>query len=143
MDECREKDGVFLREYFCEEKGYFDRSSYEMSRFFDEYCSVLEMLVALSIRMDREWVGDPSNPTPDMIFVELLENLGIFIDDKDFKKKTCEIRVKRWLDRKFDYNGKGSIFPLKINRYREDQRGVEIWRQMTAYISENKERLIR
>lgn len=139
MDQNREMDGTILRDYFLNEKGYFNQEDPEIVRFLDEYCSVLEMLVSLAIRMDNDWIGNPLDPTPDRCFVIFLENLGIFEDDVSFKRRKTRIAsaVDKWLSREFTFDGYGSIFPLRINEFDEDQREQEIWNQMMAYIKEN------
>lgn len=129
-DKNRAGDGMNLRDEFFE--GMFDRS---VSDLMGKECSVLEMLVALSIRIDDEYTGVPGDPHPEEIFWELLCNLGLDrYDDKRFSEIDIFEQVERWLQRDFAYNGSGSIFPLKSTR--RDQRDLEIWSQMQEYLSE-------
>ena len=134
LDEGRVSDGLELRDEFYLEMGY-------ISLIFDgRKCSVLEMLVALAIRIEGEYIGDPREEHPERIFWEMIENLfnietnwrlcGPEID-RAFVCKTVDI----WLKRRFKYDGKGSIFPLKKPDC--DQTCVEIWGQMNRYLMEN------
>ena len=53
--------------------------------------------------------------------------------DKIVQKNAKKLQI--WMQRCFKSDGNGSIFPLKCAK--KDQRGVEIWYQMQAYIAEN------
>jgi hypothetical protein len=128
-DDNRAEDGKMLREDF------FDAIGVSGARWGDN-CTILEMLIGLAIRMDLEYVGDPSNPHPDDIFESMLDNLGLLdYKDRNFSADEVNDILDAWLDREFDYNGDGSIFPLEYPI--TDQRTCEIWSQMQAYIGEN------
>lgn len=129
FDENRAADGMTYRDEF------FGSCSLEEGSFARP-CSVLEMLVGLAIRIDNEFIGDPAEEKPDIIFWEMLENLGL----EEYTNKhwdydaVCDI-LDEWLDREFDSDGEGSIFPIK-DPFR-DQTEIEIWSQMNDYIEEN------
>jgi hypothetical protein len=128
-DDNRAEDGKILREEFFDEIGV-------SGAHWESDCTVLEMLIGLSIRMDLEYVGNPSDPHPDYIFEAMLDNLGL-LDYKDRSFSTDEVNdiLDTWLGRDFAYNGEGSIFPIENPIC--DQREREIWSQMQAYIGEN------
>lgn len=100
--------------------------------------SVLEVLIALAIRMDREFVGYPGSPNPQIMFWEFLSNLGLTRFDDTHYYSTEQIKVstivKRFVNRLYDQNGVGGIFPL--HRTDRDQRQLELWSQMNEYIME-------
>lgn len=123
MDSNRYEDGIYMRREYL---GELDRS--------DIPCSVLEMMVALALRMDREIIGESSKDEPAPIFWEMITNLGLkrFTDSR-YKRQPVEEIVLRWLTRQFDRDGSGSIFP--IEKAKKDQRKLEIWDQMHAYLS--------
>lgn len=93
-------------------------------------CSFLEMLIALSRRLQfetgrsaREW------------FWHLLDNIGLADDnDRNYNEEIVEERIGRVIWRTYAPNGKGGLFPL--NHPDEDQTQVEIWYQLSAYLSE-------
>lgn len=128
-DDNRAEDGMFLRDEFFYE-------NYLRNASFDRGCSVLEMLVALSMRIDNEYIGDPEDPHPEMIFWEMIENLGLGgCTDRRYDSYYVNDRLTIWMERKFDYDGNQSIFPLK--KAVRDQTEAEIWSQMNEYLSEN------
>lgn len=126
-DDNRAEDGRDLREEF-----------YEMSTvdadedWFNEGCSVLEMLIALARRAAFE-----TGESTEKWFWLMLENLGLskLSDNKkpnrDAIKNTLEIFV--W--RMYDELGHGGIFPLRETEY--DQRYVELWYQLSEYLWQN------
>ncbi len=58
--------------------------------------------------------------------------------DKYFERDEPIVSIiHNWMNRTYNYNGVGGIFPLKNPK--EDQRKVELWYQMAQYIDENYE----
>ena len=101
--------------------------------------SVLELLVAFAIRVDMEVVGEPGNPRPDILFLEWLKNLGIFItDDKWNIDKSNQVikKLSKWMTRSYKDDGKGSIFPLKSVTFNFSK--TDIWSQMYQYYYQNE-----
>ena len=99
-------------------------------------CSVLEMLVSLSVRCDLEIMGVSGENLIARWFWIMIDNLDLMrCSDDHFSGEYVRQQVKIWLNRVFDRNGNGSPFPLKRAKY--DQRKVEIWAQMCGYLSEN------
>lgn len=134
----RVKDGQELR------KDYYDltgislwgsgtSSSYIPQRLL-ENASVLEVLVALAFRIENEYIGDPADPRPEMIFWEMICNLGLqkYVG-KYYDEEEVHDILETWISRRYSYNGRGGIFPLKHPI--KDQRKIEIWDQMMAYLS--------
>jgi len=131
LDENRKNDGLDLRVSLLENS---DRTSREDIWWFDYPCSVLEMIVALSDRMSLQ-----TSLTRYHYFLEILHNLGIDLDDdepEDSIYSPVVNSVETMLGRSYNYDGRGGMFPLE--RPRQDQRKVEIWYQMGAYLIENR-----
>ncbi len=129
-DRNRADDGISLREEFYREKD-IDIGVYDHR----DDCSVLEMLVALAERIEDEYTGDPGKSHPELIFWEMICNLGLDIfDDRHFESDEVEYVLDQWMDREFLSDGAGSIFPVS-NPIR-DQREIEIWSQMNEYLTE-------
>lgn len=108
----------------------------------DRHCSVLEILIVLAQKMDYILDDDDRGDRTRIWFWELIDNLGYmkftnsYLEEpygRDFDKLN-EIRyiAKRWLNREFEYNGEGSPFPINVPH--EDQRTVDLIRQLNAYI---------
>jgi hypothetical protein len=130
-DDDRAKDGRYLRTEYFQNDDLLDEI---MSNYKD--CSVFEMLVAFSIRIDNEWIGDPGEEHPETIFWEMLCNLGLDkCTNRRINSKFVMETLDIWVNRKFDSDGRGSIFPLKNTS--RDQRSVEIWGQLQEYLGEN------
>lgn len=131
-DENREVDGLDLRDQYEIPSIYreYDKD------FYNKKCSVMEMLVALAIRVDDDIVGDPGEEHPEEFFMEMIKNLGLGAHkDNRFRKADVECIIYRWMRRKFRSNGEESPFPVRDDP--RDQRDLEIWDQVNSYINEN------
>lgn len=136
-DENRASDGLELREEYLGSVGY--------PKYVDigGECSVFEMLIALARRMDFE-TSDPydvhdSTDRTSYWFWEMIDNLGLlpFSDDSyvEYGGMTqVDSILDIFLERGYKWNGQGGLFPLSMAS--EDQRDVEIWYQMAAYLNE-------
>lgn len=132
LDADREADGLELRNEFRDDSPRL----YLSDGFYDEPCSVLEVLVALAYRLDGDVLGNEDYISePSRWFWMMVENLGIKIDDQNFTNLDREMvdrRIDLWLSRVFDSDGSGSIFPIPGTE--NDQRELEIWNQMHEYL---------
>lgn len=135
-DENRAADGISLRNGYSK----IDTAPETIQIvFYDRPCSVFEMMIGLAVRVDNEYIGDPSEEHPEFFFMEMFKNLGLDrIDDAD-SEKTYDVLLT-WMNRDFNWDGQGSPFPL--TRDLRDQRTLEIWDQMNAYISEHSRRFL-
>lgn len=128
-DDNRLENGLYLRIHFQREVG-----GPEVSGF----CSLLEVLVALAAKMAFQMSKE--NDEPGYWFYILMDNAGLlqFTDAYYYHDYTTASQVDNILNtiifRRYEYNGEGGLFPLK--RPREDQRGVELWYQLSAYVLE-------
>lgn len=95
-------------------------------------CSFLEMMIGLSRRLSFEAEGDV-----DTWFWHLIDNLGLqsCTDQFEYDHIEADDRINAVIWRTYDRNGRGGLFPLR--RARRDQREVEIWYQMSAYLLED------
>lgn len=133
-DDNRIADGVDLRDEFLNEFGIDDPEPL----WLDLGCSVLEMLIGLSRRLS--FLVDES---PRDSFWIMVSNLGIeACSDKDYKEVpdlesdiSDIIHALVW--RNYEESGQGGLFPLASPTH--DQRKIEIWYQMTAYVLEREE----
>lgn len=134
MDENRQTDGEDLRYQFGREAGYSDSM---IASLLDEHpCSILEMMVALSIRCEDRFASDPEvgNRT-SMWFWEMIDSLGLSnMTDSNFDLDYIEACIDRFLDRDYKPNGEGGLFKLKHPM--KDMRQVDIWYQMCYYLNE-------
>lgn len=131
-------DAEDLKIEFCEQHPEVDRDS-----MFVNVPSVLEVMVALARRIDDDIMYDPRiGLNASQWFWEMVRNLGMegFTDDNynfTWSSDDVGIILDRLMDRAYDKNGIGSLFPLKNPTF--DPRKVEIWVQMQAWLGENYE----
>lgn len=130
-DGNRESEGRHLREEFEDTEGL-----QALSLFPNDPCSILEMLIALSDRLTLETEASKYEKSPGEWFWILLENLKLcWANDRKFDREKVSFIVENLLERRYGSDGDGGLFPLKNPK--EDQRDIEIWYQMSAYIIEN------
>lgn len=126
-DANRIVDGIGLRERYCDRYRVKDEN-----RIFENSCSVLELLIGLSIRMEDQF------GIKDRVswFWEIIGNLKFTsFEDDSYSYKDVEKAINKLLMRRYRKNGEGGLFPLLYPS--EDQRKIEIWYQMNAYLNEN------
>lgn len=134
MDANRESDGINLRYHFG---WYTGRSNVEIARNLDIHpCTVFEMMVALCRRMESDIMCDSDYGNRTYIwFQEMLKSLMI---DNQTDDRFCDFIVynalRIFMERKYDFNGRGGLFTLK-NPSR-DLKDVEIWDQAMWYLNE-------
>lgn len=129
MDVNRADDGIELRFRFAEETHIKDAPLY-----LGGPCSVLEMIIALSIRCEDHIMGDPDiGDRTGKWFWVMIENLGLdHMIDERFNKDVANNKISIFLDRQYDRDGKGGLFTVPNCRY--DLRTIEIWYQMCWYL---------
>lgn len=126
-DSNRIVDSIGLRERYCHRyhvKNYND--------IYSESCTVLELLISLSKRMEDQFgIKDYTS-----WFWEMIGNLKLTeFDDESYSYKNVDKILKKFLMRRYSKNGNGGLFPILYPS--EDQRKLEIWYQMNAYLNEN------
>lgn len=134
-DNNREIDGQKLRYRYANLEGLNDDF---WVGILPEECLVLEMLIAVAMRIEEEFMHDPEYGNRTSVwFWEMLRNLGIDDqDDLNFDEDYVQMRINILIDRTYGSDGVGGLFPLKHCPSGIDQRETEIWYQMGYYISE-------
>lgn len=135
-DENRIQDGKALRFEFLESQGISDVDQ----GWMDLGCSVLELMVGLSRRLEFE----ASKGKAHYWFWILMENLGLstYNDRRRFTKRQydrIDDMLNRLIHRIYEPSGLGGFFPLQEPR--KDQTKVELWYQMSAYLLEHEREL--
>lgn len=126
-DDNRAADGRELRYEFMHDEGLEDIDP----DWMELGCSMLELLIGLSRRLSFEGDGEP-----DSWFWELIENLGLekYNDHTEMIDQEIDFVLKDVIFRTYRRSGKGGLFPLR--KANKDQRNVEIWTQLNAYLRE-------
>lgn len=134
-DSSRAEDGKALRYKFGDANGY--RSSYVKRYLGDGPCTVLEMMVALALRLEIHIMDDYQyGDRTGQWFWNMIVALGLtHMSDDHFDIEYADAVVERFLYREYEPNGKGGLFVL--NDPPQDLRTVEIWYQAMWYLDEN------
>ena len=132
-DDNRVSDGLNLRNRFADEIG---EHLYFVLDDLPDYCTVLEMMIALAIRIEDNIMYDPDkgDQTSKWFWI-MVRNLGLEdCTDENFYEREVDDILDRFLERQYDYYGNGNIFT--VNNPRNDMRKVEIWYQANYFFSE-------
>lgn len=130
-DENREEEGRLLREEFLDEVDLdVDPLWLRMN------ASIFEVMLVLARKASFQ-SGDPA----DEWFWIMCENsnLAQYTDDVYDSRAHRDVQttLRRIVHRRYSRTGRGGFFPLR--NAREDQRSVELWYQLSAYLIENVE----
>ena len=135
FDENRISDAKDLRKEFVDSEGLegVDPEWIELG------CSLLELMVGLSRRLAFEGDGRPHY----WFWMHLMVNLGLdrFNDSRRFRKTSVDYILDDLIQRRYGSDGHGGFFPLQNPQ--KDQRRVELWYQLNAYLNEREERRAR
>lgn len=136
-DDNRGLDGEQLREQFLDEVGPQGSSSLPNGP-----CTVLEMLIGVAKRLEFDLAGGRYERSSGEWFWVLIDNLQLeSCDDLIYEhphggaEQEVDEKIRILLERGYDTDGEGGLFPLRDPR--KDQRRVEIWYQMSAWVIEN------
>lgn len=126
-DDNRVEDGKDLRVEFAEQSNLrrVDRGWMRLP------CSFLELLIGLSRRLSFNYKGEPRG-----WFWHMLGNIGLgqCTDVRLLPAQDIDEVLDRVIWRTYEPNGIGGLFPLQEPC--QDQRSVELWYQLSAYILE-------
>ena len=132
MDSSREEDGLGLRHNFACERGI---SFLACDDFMEgKNCSVLEMLIALSIRAAEKVFNDPKDPEPltGRFFWDMIRTIGLDSMIQNFDAKETDEKVMRFMQRNYNHDGIGGLFYIPNCSF--DMRNENIWFQLTWYL---------
>lgn len=129
-DGNRAEDGIDLRYRFA----YENTNIEDAELYLDGPCSVLEMMVALSIRCEETIMDDPNmGLRTGQWFWGMISSLGLgSMNDELYNRRFVEDVILKFLNREYKPNGKGGLFTIR--NCDDDLRTVEIWYQMCWYL---------
>lgn len=134
MDGNRAEDGIALRSRF-ESDANLPPNSF-ISWYGNRPCSVLEMMVALSVRCEECIMGDDAyGDRTGYWFYSMVDNLGLSnMTDANYNMDRVTDILNRFLYRQYDENGSGGLFILSNPNV--DARSMEIWMQLNWYLND-------
>lgn len=126
-DSSREDDGLTLRDEYINDK-------HNNITSITGECSIFEMLIALSRRIDDLCSDSLIDPNIDKWFWRLLKNLKLDkYDDFNYNDEEVVKIINTFTSRKYDKCGNGGLFP--IQKYKGDMRKIDIATQMHHYLN--------
>ncbi len=136
MDVSRADDAFDLRYRFGREAGFTDTT---VAAFLDvRDASVLEMMVALAMRMEEHILGDNiyDNRTPEWFWVMITSMHLDMYDDRHYTDEVVDSIVLAMLHHRYSRNGDGGLFTIDA-KDDIDMRKEDIWYQMMHWINQN------
>lgn len=133
MDGNRAEDGMNLRYRFAREKKYYSDAAVA-SCLDDRPCSVLEMMIALAIRCEKDIMDDPEyGDRTEKWFWQMISSLSLRNMTNDyFEPSKFDQIMDAFINRKYSRDGRGGLFTVKNCKH--DMRRAEIWYQMSWYL---------
>lgn len=139
-DENRASDGQELRKEYAREETDTSLAERAVLDILSGPCTVFEMLIALAERINFILSSEKDSDNTAEYFWEMIRNLkldelsdGLYFENGGTSR--CHRVLNTLLMRTYTRKGVGGLFPLK--KCKDDQRNVEIWYQMCAYLEEN------
>ena len=141
LDKNREYDvQSLLRETYTQSQSEWYRlENDEIISFPKMPVSFLELIISLAMRIDLDFMREINGIDNTRIYFWILvRNLGILEYDDEHWGEDAIISIVNRLnivqDRKYDFDGKGGLFPLENAEV--DQRNVQIWNQLCQFVSQ-------
>lgn len=128
-DANRASDGLMLRDHY----GYYTGLN-------GQPCTVLEMMVGLSIRVGEELLWDGEVNYAGIIFWKMIENLHLEMETNwNFDDEYVDSRLDIFLGRNYGNDGDGALFRPNQNHPKSQKRWktTEVWYQMQSWLDEN------
>lgn len=134
MDDNRISDGISLRDEWGYIQGYDDKTV--ITDLHDRPCSVLEVMIGLAIRCERQLMSDIEyGDRTTQWFRKMIASLGFnSMNNRQFDEKYVSEVLNKFLEHQYEPDGRGGLFAL-TNPTR-DMRTVEIWSQLCEYLNE-------
>ena len=135
-DQPREDDGVDLRWRFAWECGHSGDELMCVKNIPEEKCSVLEMMVALSLRTDENFTKQNNyETTMSWVFWTMVSNMGLLpYTDNVYDEINVSMIIDTFNNRMYHPNGMGGLFYFPTN-CTDDMRQIEIWHQLCWWVN--------
>lgn len=134
MDENRESDGRAMRQHFGHEIGL---TPSEITAILDQNdgCSMLEMMVALALRIEEQIMADDAEGDRTGVwFYAMIVSLGLDgYDDKHYNPVDVQEIINRFEAGEYMPSGRGGLFTVVDPTV--DMRNLEIWYQAMRYLN--------
>lgn len=134
LDGNRASDGIGLRYNFGRIFNYPDAAI--ASELDNKDCSVLEMMIALSLRCEKTiMINQDYGDRTSVWFWSMISSLGLLeMTDDNFDIYYVDNVITNFLDRHYKKDGHGGLFIISSKNV--DLRNIEIWYQMNLFLNE-------
>ena len=137
LDKNRYLDGIGLRHRFYQDNPELFCEFSPDDIFGEMSCSVLEMMVALSVRINESilanYFGDSNGIY--ILFNAMLNSLNIVrYDGNHFNERKVQCILVDFMNHNYEKNGAGGLFTIHDDT--KDMRREEIWCQCGWYLNE-------
>lgn len=131
MDNNRITDGIDLRYRFARSISIYNTIEVDNLCQYEQ-CSMLEMMLALCIRMEESIMYDPDKGDRTHVWFEhMLKSLGILEESNDlFSRQRIEFKISQFLEGQYSVDG-GGLFILRNKKI--DLNKYDLWYQMNLY----------
>ena len=132
QDENRVGDGLSLRSRYAAEIGLPPAAREELK--LSRPCSVLEVMIALALRCEEEYMTTYSDEDPVGRWVfPMISSLGLSPRTDD---RTAAGIVEAFLNRSYRPDGRGGLF--YVPGAEEDMRTLELWSQLMLWLDKGR-----
>lgn len=96
-------------------------------------CSILELMVAMAYKIEDRYMAEMTGPSQaSRWFFAMLDSLGLATMTNDnYDEEEVVRKIDIFNNREYEFDGRGGLFT--IYNPIDDQRTIEIWRQMSTY----------
>lgn len=136
FDDNRAIDGINLRYRFGRVSGTPDPV---ICGVLDTVpCSILEMIVALALRVEEQIMGDESIGDRTSFWIKSMFNSLGLLDYTDSRYDEAAVNniIYIFLNRQYSRTGIGGLFAIPDLDSSKDMRKADIWAQMCWYMNE-------
>lgn len=135
LDKNRVSDGLTLRTEFNSLRRIPAGNKLSPDEL-SQPCTVLEALIALSVRIERDILCDDIGDRTSVWFWTMMENMELDVmDERRYDEYYVNTVVDKFLNRHYGPNGEGGPFYIPYSM--KDLREVELWMQAMWYITAN------
>lgn len=136
QDENRVGDGLSLRGRFIGER-HIDLSNRDALKQCRP-CSVLEVMIAMALRCEEEYMTQYSEEDPISVwFGPMILSLGLaHCSGPFYDTEEADVAIRNFLNRAYQPDGLGGLF--HVPGIQEDMRKLELWSQMMIWIDHIK-----
>lgn len=132
-DDNRAKDGMDLRYYFSRDIVKDDIPRVILSQIDRCECSMLELMVALSLRIEEQMEDVQHGDRVPLWFWDMVDSLKLLkMTDDRYDEFIVDDILVNFNEGNYEPDGEGGLFTIR--GIKRDMRDIDLWYQMCSYI---------